>query len=673
MIIKKISINAFGKLKDIEIEPKEGLNVIYGSNGSGKSTLMNFMKSVFYGVGKSKERGPILPWDGTLPSGSVTYEHEGRSFICQMKLGKTARGDKISVFDSISGEEVSGEPIGKALFKMSESTFRKTAFISSEGSEISPKGEDEIAEKLANLSQSGDESVSYNKAFSAVDDYMARLIAKRGRGGRITQLEDSIEELKSEYTEAISKMQSSADLRDSLKSSKQSYDALLKEIKELKCAEDGAVYIKAKSFKDELETAGEETDISGIDELCDSINTLQIKLSSLREKQSSIPEVSKDNEISDGEFENITELFYTKPSGKKGIFILSLILSACFLALGIKEPRLFLGVPVFLVTAYLLRPKNVNLPLEQKLSELGFSDYESFKAHFMEQKSLKTAFEKNTVQLNNEISHVTKELENARKTAKDRFGTCEISDLRAIRQREDRRKTLKESLNALLSGKNFDELKEKYKNSPSVAFDAEILADKEAQAEALRNRIFSLERSLGSADGGFTPPDEIKRRIDELSEKCGNLSYIYSVLSEIRSTLSESYEIMEGEFGEKLNTSASDILKGITDSNMSPRINKSFQMKLSEEGSIHDAKDFSTGLFQQASLSFRLAMMGLMDSPSPLFLDDCAMAYDDQRAENLIKYLSQYGKSRQIFMFTCRERDAVLSEKYGGKCFNMED
>ena len=63
MMLKKLYIGAFGKLKDKAVDLKPGLNVIYGENGSGKSTLMQFIKAVFYGFDR-KERSSAIPWDG---------------------------------------------------------------------------------------------------------------------------------------------------------------------------------------------------------------------------------------------------------------------------------------------------------------------------------------------------------------------------------------------------------------------------------------------------------------------------------------------------------------------------------------------------------------------------------------------------------------------------------
>ena len=43
MKIKKIKINSYGKLKEKEINFKDGINLIYGQNEAGKSTLIKFI------------------------------------------------------------------------------------------------------------------------------------------------------------------------------------------------------------------------------------------------------------------------------------------------------------------------------------------------------------------------------------------------------------------------------------------------------------------------------------------------------------------------------------------------------------------------------------------------------------------------------------------------------
>ena len=67
MLIKKIQINNFGKLKNKEITLKNGINVIYGENESGKSTLLDFIVSMFYGINKNKNGKEISNYDKYTP------------------------------------------------------------------------------------------------------------------------------------------------------------------------------------------------------------------------------------------------------------------------------------------------------------------------------------------------------------------------------------------------------------------------------------------------------------------------------------------------------------------------------------------------------------------------------------------------------------------------------
>ena len=49
MRINNFKINGFGKLKDKQIDLKDGINIIYGENESGKSSILKFISAMFYG------------------------------------------------------------------------------------------------------------------------------------------------------------------------------------------------------------------------------------------------------------------------------------------------------------------------------------------------------------------------------------------------------------------------------------------------------------------------------------------------------------------------------------------------------------------------------------------------------------------------------------------------
>ena len=67
MKINKIKINSYGKLKEKEINVKDGINIIYGQNEAGKSTLINFIINSFYGISKNKNGKEISDYEKYKP------------------------------------------------------------------------------------------------------------------------------------------------------------------------------------------------------------------------------------------------------------------------------------------------------------------------------------------------------------------------------------------------------------------------------------------------------------------------------------------------------------------------------------------------------------------------------------------------------------------------------
>ena len=59
MVIEKLTIRRFGRLCDLELPLKPGLNAILGPNESGKSTVAAFIRYIFYGFGSAVSAGDI--------------------------------------------------------------------------------------------------------------------------------------------------------------------------------------------------------------------------------------------------------------------------------------------------------------------------------------------------------------------------------------------------------------------------------------------------------------------------------------------------------------------------------------------------------------------------------------------------------------------------------------
>ena len=56
MIIKRITVKNFGKLKNRTMEASPGINLLYGENESGKTTTHTFVKSMLYGIQRQRGR-----------------------------------------------------------------------------------------------------------------------------------------------------------------------------------------------------------------------------------------------------------------------------------------------------------------------------------------------------------------------------------------------------------------------------------------------------------------------------------------------------------------------------------------------------------------------------------------------------------------------------------------
>ena len=82
--INKIKINAFGKIKNKEINLENKINLIQGKNEAGKSTLIKFILNSFYGISKNKKGKEYsdfekyTPWLGEEFSGKIEYELDNK-------------------------------------------------------------------------------------------------------------------------------------------------------------------------------------------------------------------------------------------------------------------------------------------------------------------------------------------------------------------------------------------------------------------------------------------------------------------------------------------------------------------------------------------------------------------------------------------------------------------
>lgn len=212
MKIKSVKVKSFGKLKDIEMSFKEGINIIYGANESGKSTLQSFIKAWLYGLNskrskdiKANDRMRFLSLKDGKGEGELHIEYDGRGYIIKRKFGTTKKEDEIKVLDEVTGEEIKDfifDDIGKRFLEINSASFENTLFIKQLGGGVTSSKDDEVMHKITNAFQSGDENVSFQRALLSLEGLKKQLTTQR-KSGKLDNLKVRLHNLAEERMEAL--------------------------------------------------------------------------------------------------------------------------------------------------------------------------------------------------------------------------------------------------------------------------------------------------------------------------------------------------------------------------------------------------------------------------------------------------------------------------------------
>ena len=93
MILTKLTVSGFGKLKGYSTTFDKELNTFVFENGWGKTTLSDFIYAMFYGLAQTTKkkltenlRKKYQPWDSKTFGGSVEFIHNVLSILYFLPL-----------------------------------------------------------------------------------------------------------------------------------------------------------------------------------------------------------------------------------------------------------------------------------------------------------------------------------------------------------------------------------------------------------------------------------------------------------------------------------------------------------------------------------------------------------------------------------------------------------
>lgn len=613
MKINNLKINGFGKLVDKKIELDDKINVIYGKNEAGKSTLMNFIKSIFYGVDKSKSGKPISdfdkfePWKTREYSGKISYELDnGESYDVFRDFKK-----KSPIIYNSSKQDISlSYPIDKSKgidyiyeqIKVDEDTFKNTIIIEQNNIKINKSVQNEMIQKISNIVSSGDENISYKRTLEKINKSQLEMVGTdRTKEKPINIINEKIERLKNSKTKI-----------EGYKNLIEGNDEEVQDIQEKITNEEVKLslyrIIKESNEKRRIKT-------SEIDVIKNIIDEYLMKIEELDNK------IDKDT---------IINLKNKKQSWiLEFIFSLSFIIFSvvCFIA-DIKRiiPIISLVIAGSIIASGLIRRIFFNKNNKKKIDEL---------------EDLQEKINQEINILKNNIKSHQKEIENKQED---------------IKQAEN-------ELNRLVMN-NFEDKLDSDLIEDAFDLEDDILdkkiADRNEKINSLKIEIGAKQSQKELMSDEIGDLLKINESLDELEEEKKELLSLNNSYNLARECLESAYENIRNslspEFINKLSEIVSEVSNGkYKEINFTDTDGLVVQI---EDGRFLPVERLSQGTIDQMYLGLRLSTIDTISKEKmPIILDETFAFFDDDRLENVLKFINDKYEDRQIIIFTCSKRE----------------
>lgn len=613
MKINKLKINAYGKLKEKEIEFKNNINIIYGKNETGKSTLLNFITNSFYGISKNKNGKEIsdfekyMPWVGDDFSGKIEYELDNEE---KFEVFRNFKKKNPKIFnekmEDISKEFNIDKNRGNEFFyeqtKVDEALFLSTILMNQQAVKLEKQEQNVLIQKVANLVGTGEDNVSYKRAIDRINRRILDEIGtERSREKPINRISKKIAELEEKKEE----LQKSVDIKYRIEEEKNN---LAQEIKELESENKILKEKKLKQENEKIENEKINLKVNLKNQNDEKINNIKNKINEINLKNKNIFEQNKKINSKKNELNK-----------KLIIIFLIIILVNIFQFIFIKNKYFnfifLLTVPMDLIFSLFFKNKikreeiNVKNNIEKINSEIKQLNFEI------------NLLEKN----NNEIE---KEI-NSNKIEKNKKNDLEKINL------------------------EIQNLESEIKN-------------KKIELHTLQLDYKNIEPKLENMA-------EIEENLINHKEKMVNLRGLEKSMNLAKDVLEDSYHKMKNTVTPKFTDKLSETIAQITNEKYTKvRLNDDTGLVVElENGNYIPASRLSIGTIDQLYFSLRLAMVEeLSEEKMPIILDEVFAYYDTERLKNILTYMANRFGNNQIMIFTCTNREKEILEELNIK-FNF--
>lgn len=644
MKINKIKINSYGKLKEKEIELKDGINIIYGKNESGKSTLLNFIVNSFYGISKNKKGKEYsdvekyTPWLGEEFSGKLEYELNNKN---KYEIYRDFKKKNPKIFnenmEDISKEFNIDKSKGNEFFyeqtKVDEELFLSTVVVGQQEVKLGKQEQNILVQKIANLVGTGDDNVSYKRAIDRINRRLLDEIGtQRSREKPINIINKKIEDLEQKKQE----LEKYEDIKYEIEENK---NKLEEEISDLNNKNNLLKEIKIINEKEKIEKEKIKIKENIKKENIEKIKLIKEKINKIKNENKNIFEINNEKTKNNKKINNEKNKL-----NKKIIIVFIFLLIINFLQFIFIKNKLInyiflLTVPMTLIYFIISKNKlNKKIKKQKNIDENNLKNIE------------KINLEINN--LNNEINLLEKNNNNLEK---------EINNLKSnlnLKINLEKEKIKNKYLNKIEKSEIIN-----FINLENINYEIEKLQN-EINNKKIRSHTLELDQK--NIEPKLDNLSKIEEELVNNNEKMSTLNKLNLSFELAKEILAESYEEMRNTVTPKFTQELSKNISEITEKKYSKIMFNDEQGLIVEleSGNYVPASKLSIGTIDQLYLSLRLSMIDeLSEENLPIILDEAFAYYDTERLTNILEYLDEKYKTHQIILFTCTNREKEILEK----------
>ena len=637
MKINKIKINAFGKIKNKEINLENKINLIQGKNEAGKSTLIKFILNSFYGISKNKKGKEYsdfekyTPWLGEEFSGKIEYELDNKEkyeiFRDFKKKNPQIFNDKMEdISKQFNIDKTKGNEFFYEQTKIDENLFTSTILVNQQEVKLENKEQTMLIQKIANLVGTGEDNVSYKRAIDRINRRQLEEIGtERSREKPINLISKKIEELRQEkeFLEKYKEMQYELEEEKNEKKEKinklENENEILKEIKlikENKKIEEEKIKLKENIIKENNE----------------KINSIKNEKNKIENNNQEI-NIEKNNEKIEKQKNKINKLII--------IILLILILINIAAIITIKNDFKYiflLTVPTVLIFWYFLIKNKNKIIKNNKKIEKNQKNELNLKINNLENEI--KIIEKNNSEINNQLKEIKNKNNLENNLEKEKIKNKYLNKIE------------KEKINNFLEMENLENINY-------------ALQKIQNQINNKKIELHTLEIDTQNIQPKLENLSKIEEELVNNKRKMSTLQNLNMSMNIAKEILSTSYEKMKNTVTPKFTQELSKNISEITNGKYNKVMFNDEQGLLVEtkNGNYVQMSKLSIGTIDQLYLSLRLSMLeDLSKEKMPIILDEAFAYYDDERLENILKYLNEKSNNHQIIIFTCTKREEKILE-----------